>query len=874
MTFATLRALHAIIGTALDDIERVYRDASAASPAAFNVAPSPAPVAAPVPPSTPRTYVSPYPSPTSPTAPFTPSRHARDDSIPNSNPDHYDYSAPLASPFSPRSRTRSQPRASRPPPILTSIPMPRPASSPRSVEPRTPPSPSSSYTCFTSPQNSPSATHTIAMDYPSLDLPYYPPPPSSEDDDGLGERVCGMDADAEDARTRAEALTSHPVVIAATNRIVAACGQMTASVQRPFLTLCDAAMGYHLPACLRVLEASHTVEILRVAGPRGLHVRELSRRINEMRRSQRQPDEEEVNMDPAQLSHILRLLATHHIMREVRPDVFANNRVSAAMDSGHGCAEIWDAPHKKYEGTNGIAAFVGLCTDELFKNSAYLADCYLPSSHIPDISLHTSPLDFSQQCYIAPQLASAKSLNNINHRSNPNTTVSPRPRMHAPFNLAFRTNAPYFEWLERPGNAARLRRFGRAMTGTGAWEVPGAIIDGFPWNELPQDAIVVDVGGGIGSTSMLLARTFSHLRFLVQDRPQVVAMGEAAWQARCPELLSTGRAAFQAHDFFTPQPPWPSVFRTSMTGPEQYEFWEGAGLGRGHAAPAVFLLRVVTHDWPDVYVARILLHLRRAAAPHTRLLLADHILPLACVDEDSDAEDEPGGAYRKRKAPLPGTVRTLAPEGSPLLPNLGKANANAYWLDLTMQVTFNAQERTLREIAALALSAGWRIIQVTRAEGSLFGHIVAVPVEIPPGAFALLDPPPPTAAQVQVTVKREDARPTNGNRTTGVACVPHVDFPPSSEDVARAGLRGPAVDPARADGPRRKGSATLREGRAEGAGANLLLPVVVLDAAPAATSRAGRSEGRSAGMKALRRVLSRVQLGGTARADKQREGKE
>ena len=42
----------------------------------------------------------------------------------------------------------------------------------------------------------------------------------------------------------------------------------------------------------------------------------------------------------------------------------------------------------------------------------------------------------------------------------------------------------------------------------------------------------------------------------------------------------------------------------------------------------------------------------------------------------------------KMKAPpLPGTVRTLAPEGSPLLPNLGKANANAYWLDLTVSVT-------------------------------------------------------------------------------------------------------------------------------------------------------------------------------------------
>lgn len=79
-------------------------------------------------------------------------------------------------------------------------------------------------------------------------------------------------------------------------------------------------------------------------------------------------------------------------------------------------------------------------TDELFKSSAYLADCYLPSS-------------------------SRKS----GEDENP---------MHAPFNLAFNTTIPYFEWLEQPGNESRLRRFGPAMTGTAAWEVPGAIIAG------------------------------------------------------------------------------------------------------------------------------------------------------------------------------------------------------------------------------------------------------------------------------------------------------------------------------------------------------------------------------------------------------------
>lgn len=35
------------------------------------------------------------------------------------------------------------------------------------------------------------------------------------------------------------------------------------------------------------------------------------------------------------------------------------------------------------------------------------------------------------------------------------------------------------------------------------------------------------MGGGIGSTPMLLANAFPHLRFVIQDRPPVVAMGAA-----------------------------------------------------------------------------------------------------------------------------------------------------------------------------------------------------------------------------------------------------------------------------------------------------------------------------------------------------------
>ncbi|KAF7368821.1 O-methyltransferase [Mycena venus] len=589
---------------------------------------------------------------------------------------------------------------------------------------------------YASPPPSPSSSAVQApissvsgLDFPSLDAPYDPSSP-------------------------AEQLTTHPTVVAAINRIVAAAGQMAATVQVPFLTLCDAGMGYHLPSCLRVLEAAHVVEVLR-DGP--VHVREIAARTG---------------IEQAKLAHILRLLATHHILREAAPDVFAANRISSLMDSGKPLRDLVANPERKYSSnddgdTSAVAAFVGLCTDELFKSSAYLTEAVFPGNErLYPIGLATPPptpnaaASFSASLSASTSSSSSSGLAVSTNSIASTSTIGSDPT-RAPFNYAFGCGGVgYFGWLEGEGwaspatalsagvgastgtttsnatsegkgkskvveeepvpsansNRFRLERFGKAMAGTGSWEAPGAVLHGFDWASLPRGSTVVDVGGGIGSTTMLLASAFAEedsdacsggLRFVIQDRPVVVEMGEKAWRAKCPELLDSGSVRFQVHDFFTPQPVTDA---------------------------AVFLLRVVLHDWPDAFAQRILLRLREAATPHTRLVLADFVLPLACVDDFGVGEGDTGTERdedkdKNREPQVEGAEKMLAP--APLLANLGKASANAYWMDLTMQVTFNGQERTLREIVALALSAGWKVVRVTKAPGSLFGHIVAEPVAVP-----------------------------------------------------------------------------------------------------------------------------------------------
>jgi len=48
---------------------------------------------------------------------------------------------------------------------------------------------------------------------------------------------------------------------------------------------------------------------------------------------------------------------------------------------------------------------------------------------------------------------------------------------------------------------------------------------GFAWGNLPQDSIVVDVGGGVGAQSLTLATHHPQLRFVVQDLESVVPEG-------------------------------------------------------------------------------------------------------------------------------------------------------------------------------------------------------------------------------------------------------------------------------------------------------------------------------------------------------------
>ncbi|KAK0458974.1 O-methyltransferase-domain-containing protein [Desarmillaria tabescens] len=435
-----------------------------------------------------------------------------------------------------------------------------------------------------------------------------------------------------------EAVRLTPAVQEASILITAAAYQLIATVQQPQMHVFNAGCSYYLSASLRAAIETNVVEILREAGPEGLHITDIATQNN---------------VDHMKLSRIMRFLATHHIFKEISPDVYANNRLSSICDTGKPLAKLLDSPLEKHDGTNGIAALIGHCADEDYKGAGYITE----------------------------------------HLTNPETAQEDSAE-HSPMMQAFGCDLGVWNWLEQPSNQLRLRRFGVAMDGVNRMQPPDSILKGFSWGNLPDNSIVVDVGGGIGVSSITLVKAHPHIRCIIQDRPPVIAQGKKHCEQVLPHALASGRIQYIGnpliemleHDFFDVQ---------------------------CQLDASVFLLKQITHDWSDQYVARILRHLRHASTATTKLVLVDCIIPHTC---------------RAPQVTIPGADFPTPP--APLLANMGAANASPYFTDLSMYVHFNGQDRTLAHIVELLNRAGWAVERMYPGDsiGNYLPQIIATPV--------------------------------------------------------------------------------------------------------------------------------------------------
>ncbi|KAJ6562904.1 hypothetical protein B0H10DRAFT_2116881 [Mycena sp. CBHHK59/15] len=277
----------------------------------------------------------------------------------------------------------------------------------------------------------------------------------------------------------AETLRQDTEVSAAVKNLMAAAAQISATVCDPMRTVVNTSHAFLLSSCLLAASELNVVEILREAEPKGVDAKEIAAASH---------------TDPGLIARILRLLATHHIFREVSPGVFANNRISSTLDKGKPSSVLFS----KYELSNlpcnvltpestSHLISAGLCG----KSGVYLTDSLLNPSE-----------------------------------------------KRLPYNLACATDEPLFTWMQRPENRYNLSRFAVAMQGTAATEPPELIFQGFDWSLLRRGGVLVDVG----------------LPVVNQDLGPAIELSKAYWKEHFPAQIDSQMVEFHVHDFFMPQP--------------------------------------------------------------------------------------------------------------------------------------------------------------------------------------------------------------------------------------------------------------------------------------------------------------------------------
>nr|POF15333.1 o-methyltransferase tpca [Quercus suber] len=262
--------------------------------------------------------------------------------------------------------------------------------------------------------------------------------------------------------------------------LLGAVGKLTELVSEPSSRLLEVSSQYNESRSL-FIAAERKIPDLLAASPSGLSVAEISQKVG---------------IEAGKLSRILRCLDTIGILREVRPEVFTNNRISGALD------------------TSGL---------DLYTASDHLPTTLLDPKKGPSydvaqtawqnaIGTDLPRWDWLEQKVQAPQLKNM----GLGYPGHPAVTEK---QVNGDAQL-----------VSRPEHEI----FGLAMLGGGRVFGAAHLFGGF---------------------DLQLSKLYPQLNFVVQDRGPTIQHGKSqVWPAENPDALSEGRVTFMEHDFFQKNP--------------------------------------------------------------------------------------------------------------------------------------------------------------------------------------------------------------------------------------------------------------------------------------------------------------------------------
>ncbi|KKA24443.1 O-methyltransferase [Rasamsonia emersonii CBS 393.64] len=399
--------------------------------------------------------------------------------------------------------------------------------------------------------------------------------------------------------------------------ILAITGALVELVAEPYSRIQEVGCQYFESRALFIAAERRIPDLLAEAGESGLEIDQLAAKTG---------------IEASKLARILRCLCSIHIFREIGPGRFANNRISAAL--------VHNEPLRAYV--------------QLFNLDIYNASDQLPKYLLSD----------QGASYDVRETAFQRAVNTTKARWD---WLAERvsPAQIQPQNTPYPGVPDVHNWNLVPGadglvGRPELENFGLAMVGGGKVTGTAHAFD-YPWADLGE-AVVVDVGGRVGGFALQLLPVYPKLRFIIQDRAEVLEQAQRdIWPREAPEAVRDGRVTFMVHDFFKPNPV------------------QGA---------AIYWLRGILHDWSDSYCVQILSALREALSPSSRILICDQVMNTTYGSPDIPS----------------------AP--SPLPANYGYYVRYCHHRDLGLMSIINGIERTPAEFEALVKQAGLRIIRI------------------------------------------------------------------------------------------------------------------------------------------------------------------
>jgi 2-polyprenyl-3-methyl-5-hydroxy-6-metoxy-1,4-benzoquinol methylase len=159
--------------------------------------------------------------------------------------------------------------------------------------------------------------------------------------------------------------------------------------------------------------------------------------------------------------------------------------------------------------------------------------------------------------------------------------------------VARQSTKNFYDWLDE--NLELRENFDRGMEGIsrGGQRMQDTDLRAYPWHNLPEKALIVDMGGSGGHFARDLAQMCPSFSIIVQDLPQVIQ----TVLAQLAEEVDT--VSYQAHNFFHEQPV------------------KGAD---------VYFMRHIFHNHPDAECIRIITSLIPALKQGSRVLVSEYVV--------------------------------------------------------------------------------------------------------------------------------------------------------------------------------------------------------------------------------------------------------